>query len=128
MLVACEETRSRAHGQHTEVFPGANTTSARPRPAPGGRENGFFGGTRFQGDSPAVSIARSEPRTPLATPKTSSMTQRLRFPIRGVRHLRCQSPQQKLPHQVIRGMAAGLNQSVLQRQGHPSAGRRVVKI
>jgi len=65
LLVACEETRSRAHGQHTEVFPGANATSARPRPAPGWRENGFFGGTRLHGNSPAVSIARSEPRTPL---------------------------------------------------------------
>ena len=36
VLVAAEETRSSANGQHAQMAPGADATRARPRPAFGG--------------------------------------------------------------------------------------------
>jgi hypothetical protein len=52
LLVAAEETRSSAGGQHAQVLPRADAARARPRPAPvGWCEQHLLAGTRLHLDS-----------------------------------------------------------------------------
>ncbi len=66
-LVACEEARPSAHGQHPQVLSGANAASARPRPAPGGcRYQQSVSAAHLHGNPAAPSIACTANAVPWA--------------------------------------------------------------